>query len=68
MGAGMVPARLEIAQRGNSLDIKTTRVVEYADDQVVDEKLTLDGTESKSEFMNSRVSRRRGLRTEGTGS
>ena len=53
MGAGMVPARLEIAQRGNSLDIKTTRVVEYADDQVVDEKLTLDGTESKSEFMNS---------------
>jgi mannan endo-1,4-beta-mannosidase len=53
MGAGMVPARLEVVQQGNSLDIRTTRVVEYADDQVVDEKLTLDGSESKSQFMNS---------------
>ncbi len=53
MGAGMSPARLDVAQRGNELDIKTTRIVEYADDQVVDEKLTLDGAESKSEFMSS---------------
>ena len=53
MGAGMAPARLEVTQQGNSLDVRTTRVVEYADDQVVDEKLALDGSESKSEFMNS---------------
>jgi mannan endo-1,4-beta-mannosidase len=53
MGAGMTPARLEVVQSGNSLLVKTTRVVEYADDQVTEEKLVLDGSESKSEFMNS---------------
>jgi mannan endo-1,4-beta-mannosidase len=53
MGAAMAPARLEVAQHGVDLSIKTTRVVEYADDQVTEEKLVLDGTESKSEFMNS---------------
>lgn len=53
MGAGMSPARLDIVHRGNDLTIKTTRVVEYAEDQITEEKLTLDGTEAKSEFMNS---------------
>ncbi len=53
MGAGMAPARLEVAQQGTGLSVKTTRVVEYADDQVTEEKLVLDGSESKSEFMNS---------------
>ncbi len=53
MGAGMAPARLEVAQQGTKLSVKTTRVVEYADDQVTEEKLVLDGSESNSEFMNS---------------
>jgi hypothetical protein len=53
MGAAMAPARLEVAQNGGELSIKTTRVVEYADDQVTEEKLKLDGTESQSVFMNS---------------
>ena len=53
MGAGMSPARLEIAHHNNALTIKTTRIVEYAEDQVTEEKLTLDGAETKSEFMNS---------------
>jgi hypothetical protein len=53
MGAATAPARLEVAEHGNELAIKTTRVVEYADDQVTEEKLLLDGAQSKSEFMNS---------------
>jgi mannan endo-1,4-beta-mannosidase len=53
MGAGFAPARLDVVERGEDLTIRTTRIVEYADDQVTEEKLTLDGTESKSEFMNS---------------
>ena len=53
MGAAMAPARLEVAQHGSDLSVKTTRVVEYADDQVTEEKMILDGSESKSEFMNS---------------
>ena len=52
-GAGSAPARLEIVQRGGSLTIRTTRIVEYGDDQVTEETLTLDGAESKSVFMNS---------------
>jgi mannan endo-1,4-beta-mannosidase len=53
MGAAMAPARLEVAEHGSDLSIKTTRVVEYADDQVTEEKMTLDGSETKSEFMSS---------------
>lgn len=53
LGAGMSPARLDIVHRGNDLTIKTTRVVEYAEDHVTEEKLMLDGTETKSELMNS---------------
>jgi hypothetical protein len=53
MGAGFAPARLDVVQRGNDLTLRTTRIVEYGDDQVTEEKLTLDGAESKSVFMNS---------------
>ena len=53
MGTGFSPARLEVVQHGNDLTIRTTRILEYADDQVTEEKLTLDGAESKSQFMNS---------------
>jgi hypothetical protein len=49
----MAPARLEVAQQGNELSVKTTRVVEYGDDQVTEEKLALDGTPTNSTFMNS---------------
>jgi hypothetical protein len=53
MGAGMAPSRLELSERGGTLDVRTTRIVEFADDQVTEEKLSFDGSESKSEFMNS---------------
>lgn len=52
-GAAFVPARLDVVQHGNELTIRTTRVVEYADDQVTEQQLTLDGAESHSEFMNA---------------
>jgi mannan endo-1,4-beta-mannosidase len=53
MGAMGAPASLEVSQSGKDLSIKTTRIVEYDDDQVTVQKLTLDGAESKSELMNS---------------
>lgn len=53
MGAGFAPARMDIAEQGDALTIRSTRILEYADDQVTVEKLTLDGAESKSVFMNS---------------
>lgn len=53
MGASFAPARLEIGQNGNALNMKATRIVEYEDDHVTEEKFTLDGIETKSEFMNS---------------
>ena len=52
-GAAFAPSRLELAQRGSELTVRTTRIVEYEDDHVSEEKLLLDGTEAKSEFMNS---------------
>ncbi|HZZ18757.1 MAG TPA: glycosyl hydrolase [Opitutaceae bacterium] len=52
-GSGMAAAKLEVVQDGLSLSVKTTRAVEYADDQVSDERMTLDGSVTKSEFMNS---------------
>jgi len=52
-GASFAPARMEIVQHGNDLTIRGTRILEYADDQVTEEKLTLDGAESKSVFLNS---------------
>jgi hypothetical protein len=42
-----------VVQKANELTIKTTRIVEYADDTVTEQALSLDGAESKSEFMNS---------------
>jgi mannan endo-1,4-beta-mannosidase len=53
MGAGAAPARMDIVQAGNDLSISTTRILESADDQVTVQKLTLDGAESSSVFMNS---------------
>lgn len=53
MGAGAVPTRLDVVQTPGALTVKATRVLEYADDQVSEERYTLDGAESTSEFMNA---------------
>jgi mannan endo-1,4-beta-mannosidase len=53
MGAGMLPYKMAISQKGNDLSIQRSFIVEWGDDRVTDEKLTLDGREATSEFMNS---------------
>lgn len=53
MGASNAPTKFEIHQNDTSLLWRSTRVLEFADDQITEESVTLDGRESKSEFMNS---------------
>lgn len=52
-GAGSVAARLDVAHHGSALTIRSTRIVEYDEDQVSEEQLTVDGSEVKSTFLNS---------------
>jgi hypothetical protein len=53
MGAGFSPARLVVTHEGNALTVQTTTIRESQDDDVTEVKYTLDGTESKSQFMRS---------------
>jgi mannan endo-1,4-beta-mannosidase len=53
MGAGGAPSKLEVTQRAGTLSVKTTRIMEYADDQVTEQNLALDGSQATSTFMNS---------------
>ena len=50
---GNLPYKLGITHKGNDLAIQKTFIVEWGDDRVTEEKLTLDGEEIKSEFRNS---------------
>lgn len=52
-GASAIPYKLNITQQGNYITIKRTRILEYADDEITEEKLTLDGKEYESKFWNS---------------
>ncbi len=52
-GVMSVPYRMSIIHKGNDINIGTTRILEYADDEITEEKMTLDGTEYESEFWNS---------------
>lgn len=47
------PDKMEITLHGNDLKIKRTFIVEYADDRVAEEDMTLDGKELKSTLFNS---------------
>ncbi|MBN1416821.1 MAG: hypothetical protein JW973_17115 [Bacteroidales bacterium] len=51
-GASNLPFKIEIVQNENELAIKRTVILEYADDRTTEEKLTLDGKENRSAFMN----------------
>jgi mannan endo-1,4-beta-mannosidase len=53
IGAAFAPARIDVTQDGNNLVIRTTSIVEYGDDRTIEDRLTLDGPEAKSEFMGS---------------
>jgi mannan endo-1,4-beta-mannosidase len=51
-GASSLPFKMSIAQNEHEIAIKRTIVLEYADDRITEERLTLDGKEARSEFMN----------------
>jgi hypothetical protein len=52
-GASSLPYKMSIAQNELELTIKRIMVLEYADDRINEERLTLDGKECRSEIMNS---------------
>jgi mannan endo-1,4-beta-mannosidase len=52
-GANSIPYKLNIFQKGNQITIKETKILEYADDEITEEKMTLDGKEYESEFWHS---------------
>ena len=49
-GSGNLPARLKIEQADSAVDVKKTFVEEWQDNRVTDEKLSLNGAESKSQY------------------
>ena len=51
-GPGSSPARFDVDHQGDRLAVKSTRILEFADDRVSEETYTLDGTETRSEVMN----------------
>ena len=53
MGTQFLPTEIKITQKDNDLAIQRTYQREYEDDFVIEEELTMDGKECKSEFMNS---------------
>lgn len=50
-GAGFVPSKLVVSQSRDSLSIKSTWIVEYADDKTAEVALPLDGIPVNSAFM-----------------
>lgn len=52
-GVSSVPYKLNIIHKGNDITIQRTRIIEYADDVITEEKMTLDGKEYESTFWNS---------------
>ena len=53
MGVSSLPYKLKIIQKENVLAIQKAYVLEYTDDMVTDENMTLDGKESMSEMQDS---------------
>jgi mannan endo-1,4-beta-mannosidase len=52
-GVGNLPGTLQITQQENKLDIRKVFTLEYADERIENETLTLDGQENKSEVWDS---------------
>jgi mannan endo-1,4-beta-mannosidase len=51
-GVNSIPYKLKITQKENDFAIQKTNILEYTDDMVTLENLTLDGKTCTSEFMN----------------
>jgi mannan endo-1,4-beta-mannosidase len=52
-GAGNLPYQMKITQKDNELTVQKSFIVEWGDDRITEDKMNLDGRESKSEFWNS---------------
>lgn len=52
-GPSNTPYKLNIAQKDNSLVVRSTSIVEWADDEVTEQTLTLDGEDVKSTVFNN---------------
>ncbi|RPH90979.1 MAG: hypothetical protein EHM72_18425 [Calditrichaeota bacterium] len=53
MGAGALPYKLQVTQSENDLMMSKSFIVEWGDDRITEESVKLDGSETKSEFMNN---------------
>jgi mannan endo-1,4-beta-mannosidase len=53
MGVNSIPYKMKIAQKKDTLTIRKIYILEYTDDMVTDENLTLDGKECTSEMLDS---------------
>jgi len=53
MGVSSLPYKLKITQKENILAVQKAFILEYTDDMITDENMTLDGKESMSEMWNS---------------
>jgi len=52
-GAGSLPFKIIISKNGNEFNIQKTFILEFEDDKITDEKISLEGKETKSEMLNS---------------
>jgi mannan endo-1,4-beta-mannosidase len=50
-GVNAIPYKMKIAQKDNNLAIQKTYILEYTDDTITNDTLTLDGKAGSSEFM-----------------
>ena len=53
MGMAFIPYKLVISKRDSELTVQKTFTMQSGEDMVIDEKMTLDGKECKSEIWNS---------------
>ncbi len=52
-GSGNLPYKLKIGQKENELQLQKSYIEEWTDDRVTDEKMKLNGEESKSVYFNA---------------
>lgn len=52
-GVSFLPYELKLKQTENELNVQKTFILEYADNRIIEEKLTLDGKECESEMLNA---------------
>lgn len=64
-GKGNIPYKMAVSQRDNDFRIKRSFIVEWGDDRVTEDTLTLDGKVLKSQFFNAPLTTTAGWAGEG---